>query len=98
MCFENLPIEFDKDGNAFLKDGVRNPYEYQIRTVEEREAKLKEVGKTIRMPGFRAGKVPLKMLKQRYGKAILGEVLETAVNETSAKAMEDKKLQPAIQP
>lgn len=62
------------------------------------DAKLLEVGKTIRMPGFRPGKVPLKMLKDRYGKAILGEVLEAAVNETSAKAMDDKKLKPAMQP
>lgn len=62
------------------------------------DAKLAEVGKTIKMPGFRAGKVPLKMLKDRYGKAILGEVLEAAVNETSAKAMKDKKLKPAMQP
>lgn len=62
------------------------------------DEKLVEVGKTIKMPGFRAGKVPMKMLKKRYGNAIMGEVLEAAVNETSAKAMEDKKLKPAIQP
>ncbi|MGB0718906.1 MAG: trigger factor [Bdellovibrionales bacterium] len=62
------------------------------------DAKLVEVGKTIKMPGFRPGKVPLKMLKDRYGKAVLGEVLEAAVNETSAQAMEDKKLRPAMQP
>ena len=43
MCFENLPIEFDEHGNASLKEGVRNPYEYQTRTVEERDAKLKEI-------------------------------------------------------
>lgn len=62
------------------------------------DARLKEVGKTIKMPGFRAGKVPLEMLKKRYGKAIMGEVLELAVNETSAAAMKDKKLRPAMQP
>ena len=43
MCFENLPIEFDEHGNASLKEGVRNPYEYQTRTIEERDAKLKEL-------------------------------------------------------
>ena len=62
------------------------------------DSKLKEVGKTIRMPGFRPGKVPLQILKQRYGKAVLGEVLEAAVNDTSAKALEDKGLRPAMQP
>ena len=62
------------------------------------DVKLQEVGKTAKMPGFRAGKVPLSMLKQRYGKAILGEILEAAVNETSQKALEDKKIKPALQP
>lgn len=62
------------------------------------DEKLKEAGKTMRLPGFRPGKVPLAMLKQRYGKAIMGEVLEAAVNETSAKAMEEKKIRPAMQP
>ncbi len=62
------------------------------------EAKLIEAGKTIRMPGFRAGKVPLAMLKKRYGNAIMGEVLEAAVNETSQQALQDKKLKPAMQP
>lgn len=62
------------------------------------EARLAEVGKTIKMPGFRAGKVPLPMLKKRYGKAIMGEVLEIAVNETSEKALKEKDLRPAMQP
>jgi trigger factor len=62
------------------------------------DVKLQEVGKTVRIPGFRPGKVPLKMLKDRYGKAILGEVLEAAVNETSAEAMEKQKIKPAMQP
>jgi hydrogenase large subunit len=43
MCFENLPIEFDEQGNARLKAGVRNPYDYQTRTLQEREQKLREI-------------------------------------------------------
>lgn len=62
------------------------------------DARLEEVGKTVRMPGFRAGKVPMPMLKKRYGKAVMGEVLELAVNETSAKALEERNLRPAVQP
>ena len=62
------------------------------------DSRLKEVGKNVSMPGFRAGKVPLELLKKRYGKAIMGEVLEMAVNETSSKILKDKDLQPAMQP
>ncbi|CAN5809388.1 nickel-dependent hydrogenase large subunit [soil metagenome] len=43
MCFENLPIEFDEEGNAHLKAGVRNPYEYRVQTVEQRQEKLREL-------------------------------------------------------
>jgi hydrogenase large subunit len=43
MCFENLPIEFDQHGKAHLKPGVRNPYDYQVQTPEEREAQLKTI-------------------------------------------------------
>ena len=45
MCFENLPIEFDENGNAHLKPGVKNPYEYKVQTAEERELKLKEIAR-----------------------------------------------------
>ncbi len=62
------------------------------------DARLQEVGKNIKMPGFRPGKVPPAMLKKRYGKALMGEVLELAVSETSQKALEEKNLRPALQP
>lgn len=43
MCFENLPIEFDANGRAHLKEGVKNPYEYQTRTLEERDEVLRAI-------------------------------------------------------
>ncbi len=43
MCFTNLPIEFDDEGVAHLTEGVKNPYTYQTRTVEERDARLKDL-------------------------------------------------------
>lgn len=60
--------------------------------------KLTEIGKTVRMPGFRPGKVPMPMLKQRYGQSVLGEVVEGAVNDSQAKAIQDNNLRPALQP
>ena len=82
-------------------EGLNHELEITIpaNDIEKRvDVKLQEVGKTARMPGFRPGKIPHAMLKQRYGKAILGEVLEAAVNETSQKALQDKKIKPALQP
>lgn len=62
------------------------------------DAKLTEYGKTVKLPGFRPGKVPMDLLKQRYGKAVLGEVLESAVNDSTQKALNEKGLRPALQP
>lgn len=60
--------------------------------------RLREVGKTLKVPGFRPGKVPMNILKQRYGKAVLGEVLEIAVNKATREAMEQQNIRPAYQP
>ncbi len=82
-------------------DGLSHEMEVTVSAndIDKRvDVRLKEVGQTIRMPGFRPGKVPLNILKKRYGKAIMGEILEAAVNETSAKILKDKKLRPAMQP
>lgn len=62
------------------------------------DERLQEVGKTLKVPGFRPGKVPMNILKQRYGKAILGEVLEIAVNKSTREAMEKQGIRPAYQP
>ncbi len=82
-------------------EGLHQEFEIRIPAsdIDKRtDDKLMEAGKTINMPGFRKGKVPLKLLKQRFGKSILGEVLETVVNETSAKVMKDRNIRPAMQP
>ncbi|HEV3378784.1 MAG TPA: hypothetical protein VG126_16050, partial [Thermoleophilaceae bacterium] len=46
MCFKNLPIEFDERGNARLKEGVANPYSYEVTEVtpiEQDQEKLNEL-------------------------------------------------------
>lgn len=62
------------------------------------EARLKEVAKTAKQPGFRPGKVPMKMLEQKYGRAVMGEVLELVVSDATAKALKEKNIRPAMQP
>jgi len=62
------------------------------------EGKLTELGRRIRLPGFRPGKVPLPLLKQRYGQTVRGEVVEQAVNDSSAQVMSERGLRAAGQP
>src|SRR5882724_3082996 len=62
------------------------------------DTKLNEIGKEVRLPGFRPGKVPMAVLKKRYEKSVMGEVLNETVNEGSHKLMQDHNLRPAGQP
>lgn len=62
------------------------------------DRKLEEIKGQVNMPGFRPGKVPLSLLRKRYGKAVLGEVLEGAVNETTQSTLSERELKPAMQP
>ncbi len=67
--------------------------------VEEQVSnRLKEIGETVKIPGFRPGKVPLNILKSRYGQAVMGEVLEKLVNDSSMKAINENNIKPAMQP
>jgi trigger factor len=61
-------------------------------------ARLAEVAKTVSLPGFRPGKVPTAVLKQRYGQAVMGEVVEDAVKQTSGAALQEQHLRPALRP
>ena len=62
------------------------------------DERLQELAQTAQMPGFRKGKVPVGLLKKQYGQALYGEALEQAVNQSTAKAIEDRGLKPALQP
>lgn len=69
------------------------------RKVQDR---VRSLARTVRMPGFRPGKVPLKMIEQSYGPQVKAEILGDAVSKAFAAAVDEHKLriagQPAIQP
>ena len=65
---------------------------------EKINTKLQSISKTVKVPGFRPGKVPLNIVKNKYGKDVMGEVLQDVVAETSRNALEEKKIRPAYQP
>lgn len=65
---------------------------------EKRDKRLKELGADLRLPGFRPGKVPAAVVKQRYGQAVAGEVLEQSVDDATRQVIADRGLRPALQP
>jgi len=82
-------------------DGLKRAYSVTVAAGDiaaSRDKRLAEIAKTISMPGFRPGKVPISLVKQRYGAAVLGEVLERSVAEASRKVVDDRGLKPAMQP
>ncbi|EUC71352.1 trigger factor [Alcanivorax sp. 97CO-5] len=62
------------------------------------EGKLQEAQKTIRLDGFRPGKVPMREVKRRFGGAVRNEVLADVMREAFIEAVEQEKLQPAGMP
>lgn len=65
---------------------------------EQVSSRLNELSKTVQLPGFRKGKVPVSLLRKKFGPNIMGEALDKTVQETSAKVMSDNELRPALQP
>lgn len=60
--------------------------------------RLEQLAKTANIPGFRKGKVPVSLLRKKYGPNVMGEALDQAVNEAAQKVMTDNELRPATQP
>ncbi|MDO3382315.1 trigger factor [Gilvimarinus algae] len=68
-------------------------------TVEgEIEKRLKEAAKNIRINGFRKGKVPLKIVKQRYGAGVRQEVVGEVISRSFYEAAKREDVKPAGQP
>ena len=65
------------------------------RQVDER---LKQLARTVRMHGFRPGKVPMRIVAQQYGPQVRSEVIADAVEKTFASAIRDQKLRVAGHP
>ena len=64
----------------------------------EVETRLKRVARTVKMDGFRPGKVPMNVVAQRYGYSLQYEVLNDKVGEAFAQAVSEAKLRVAGQP
>jgi len=60
--------------------------------------KLEEMKPKLHLKGFRPGKAPVSFLKKTYGKSMMNEIVEAAVNESSQKAITDNALKPATPP
>lgn len=82
-------------------EGLLRSYRVTIPAADiesQLQEKLMEMGAKVRVPGFRPGKVPMAMLKQRYGASVMGEVVDNAVTKAASQTIEQEKIKPAMQP
>jgi len=84
-----------------LSEGLKRGFTIVVPAADietRRIARLTDLGRNLRLPGFRPGKVPLPVVRQRYGTAVIAEVLEESVNRATQQVLSERGLRPAMQP
>ena len=82
-------------------EGLKREFRVVVPAGELEEkvtSRLGDIGRTIQLRGFRPGKVPMQILRQRFGNSVRGEVLESTLQDTSADAIRERNLRPALPP
>lgn len=82
-------------------EGLKKEFKITIASADFEKTvddKIKQVAKSAKLPGFRAGKAPFAMLKKKYKDSVMGEALDDAVRSSVAELVKDKNLRPATQP
>lgn len=68
------------------------------RVEKEFSARLQQLSKQVKMPGFRPGKVPLKMVEAQFGGRLMNEVAGELIQTTFREAIGSQGLRPAVDP
>lgn len=62
------------------------------------DEKINNIAKTVKMPGFRSGKAPIAMIKQKYQDSVKGEALEELIQVNTDKVVKEQNLRPVMMP
>jgi trigger factor len=84
-----------------LSQGLKREYRVVVTAHDlddKVNARLDEIKGTVRINGFRPGKVPVGHLKRIYGKSVMAETIEAAVRDANAKIVADHNLRLAMEP
>ncbi len=82
-------------------EGLKREYKVVLPAADlasRLESELKDIKDKVRINGFRPGKVPMSHLKRLYGRSVMSEVVQSAVNEANRKIVEDNGLRLALEP
>lgn len=84
-----------------LSEGLKRAFTVLVPAADietRRSERLASLSKTARLPGFRPGKVPMMVIRQRFGTAVSAEVLEESVSNATRDMLTERGLRPAMQP
>ncbi len=84
-----------------LNEGLKRGYKLVVAAADleaKVDEKLKEAQPDIEMKGFRKGKVPLSMLKKRFGDQLMGEVVQESIDGAISARLEESGDRPALRP
>jgi trigger factor len=84
-----------------LSEGLKRGYTVVVPAADiesKRAERLANLGKTLTLPGFRPGRIPTTVVRQRYGTAVNAEVLEESVSQATQQVLTERGLRPALQP
>lgn len=87
-----MQVSVESTGTLERRMEVQVPAEQIEKAVAER---LQRLSRTVRLKGFRPGKVPVKVVRQQFGQQVRQEVLGDVVQSSFAEAVEQEKLTPA---
>lgn len=90
-----MEVSIENTGGLSRRMTVQVPAE---RVDQEVESRIKSMSQTVRLDGFRPGKVPSKVIEQKYGKQVRLEVIDQVINSTLQEALSQEDLQPAAMP
>ncbi len=84
-----------------LSDGLKRGFTIMVPSADietKRISRLQELASTMKLPGFRPGKVPLNLVRQRYGVAVQSEVIQDAIDTAIEQCLQDRGLRAATAP
>ncbi|MEO1319816.1 MAG: trigger factor [Pseudomonadota bacterium] len=90
-----MQVSVETSGALERRMKVQVPAQQIDAQINER---LKRVGRTARMEGFRPGKVPAKVIRKRYGPQVRQEVITELMQSSYAEAIQQEQLTPASNP
>jgi len=82
-------------------EGLSRTFEVKVPASELKtklDQRIEEIRPSMRLKGFRPGKVPAAHVRKMFGRDLMGELVNKLVDETNQKALQENELRPAGQP